>query len=170
MTLLDEIETAIPALRRYAHALTRNRDEADDLVQDCLERAVARRHLWRGEGEVRGWLFRILLNRFRDRLRSLRLRPQLLPLESAGGIGQAGAQEGHLALSEVHAAMGRLPEDQRAALLLVAVEGLSLAEAAHVLGQPPGTVASRVARARESLRRMTDRAETSSIQTQDRRQ
>jgi anti-sigma factor RsiW len=73
MSLLDEIETAIPALRRYAHALMRDRDAADDLVHDCLERALARRHLWRGDGPVRAWMFRILLNLHRD---GLRRKPQ----------------------------------------------------------------------------------------------
>ncbi|WP_353474558.1 sigma-70 family RNA polymerase sigma factor [Salipiger sp. H15] len=157
MTLLDEIETAIPALRRYAHALVRDRDGAEDLVQDCLERAVARRQFWRGEGEVRAWLFRILLNRFRDGVRSTRGRAQLVPLETVPDPAQPAPQEAQMALREVHAAMARLPEEQRAALLLVAVEGMSLAEAARVLSVPEGTVASRIARARAALRSMTGR-------------
>lgn len=66
MPLLDEIEAAIPALRAYARALLRQREGADDLVQDTLEAALARQGQWRGEGSVRGWMFRILLNRFRD--------------------------------------------------------------------------------------------------------
>lgn len=152
---LDEIEMHIPALRRYAHALLRDRDGADELVQDCLERAVARRHLFRAKGSVRGWLFTILLNRFRDGRRHLRSRPDIVSLDGAAEPTRPGAQEAHLALSEVHAAMGLLPEEQRAALLLLAVEGLSVAEAARVLGVPEGTVASRVARARAHLRRMT---------------
>lgn len=155
MTPLDEIESHIPALRRYAHALLRDRDGADDLVQDCLERAVARRHLLRADGSVRGWLFTILLNRFRDGRRRIRSRPDIVPLDSAAEPVRPGAQEAHLALSEVHAAMGRLPEEQRAALLLVAVEGMSVTEAARALGVPEGTVASRVARARAQLRQMT---------------
>ncbi|MTH79883.1 RNA polymerase sigma factor [Paracoccus aestuariivivens] len=159
MTLLDEIEAFIPALRRDAHALMRDRDGAEDLVQDCLERAVARRHLWCGDREVRIWLFRILLNRFRNVLRSSRPRLQLLPLEAVGATPQSGSQESHLALREVHAAIGRLPDDQRAVLLLVAVEGMSIDEAARALALPPGTVASRVGRARAALRTMTGHAE-----------
>ncbi|MBI1172454.1 sigma-70 family RNA polymerase sigma factor [bacterium] len=158
MTVLDEIETCIPALRRYAHALLRDREGAEDLVQDCLERAVARRTLWRGDGPVRAWLFRILLNRFRDVRRSAEGRAQLVPLDATVEPARSGGQEAHLDLREVHAAMGRLPFDQRAALLLVALEGMSLAEAARVLDIPEGTLTSRLARARETLRRMTGRA------------
>ncbi|WP_347265820.1 RNA polymerase sigma factor [Paracoccus sp. (in: a-proteobacteria)] len=159
MALLDEIEAAIPALRAYAHALLRQREGADDLVQDTLERALAQQRQWRGEGSVRGWLFRILLNRLRDSHRRARhapvltLVPDLLP--DTGGAADAAGDR--LALHEVHAAMGRLPEEQRAALLLVALEGMSLAEAARSLGLPEGTLASRLARARASLREMTGR-------------
>ena len=157
MTVLDEIESCIPALRRYAHALLRNRDEAEDLVQDCLERALARRNHWRGDGPVRAWLFRILLNRFRDDRRSAATRAHLVLLDDTADLKQSGGQEAHLDLREVHAAIGRLPHDQRAALLLVALEGMSLAEAARVLEIPEGTLASRLARARLALRAMTMR-------------
>ncbi|WP_109463928.1 sigma-70 family RNA polymerase sigma factor [Albibacillus kandeliae] len=166
MTLLDEIETAIPALRRYAHALVRDSDRAEDLVQDCLERAVARRQFWRGEGDVRSWLFRILLNRFRDGLRSARGRAQLVPFEAVPDPGQPAPQDAQMALREVHAAMARLPDDQRAALLLVAVEGMTLTEAARILAVPEGTVASRIARARAALRGMTGRPEHRSPRTE----
>lgn len=157
MTILDQIEAAIPALRRYAHALVREREKADDLVQDCLERAVARRHSWRGEGSVQAWLFRILLNRARDLARAHSVAALVaiddLPAEPA----TAGGQEGHLALREVHFAIGRLPAEQRAALLLVALEGYSFDQAASLLGIPKGTLMSRLARARASLRAMTAR-------------
>jgi len=157
MTVLDEIEAAIPSLRRYAHALLRDRDGADDLVQDCLERALARRHRWRGEAPVRVWMFTILVNRFRDDRRAAARRADLVVLDGAAEAAAAspGGQESHLALAEVHAAMGRLPADQRAALLLVAVEGLRLAEAARVLAIPEGTLVSRLGRARAALRAMT---------------
>lgn len=158
MPFLDEVEAAIPALRRYAHALLRDRDAAEDLVQDCLERALTRRGLWRGDGPLRPWLFRILLNRFRDGHRRRAARPVLLPIDGVAEPARPGEQEAHLALRDVHEAMGRLPEDQRAALLLVSLEGLSLAEAAGVLGIPEGTLASRLARARAALREMTGHA------------
>ncbi len=152
MPLLDEIEAAIPALRAYARALLRQREGADDLVQDTLEAALARQGQWRGEGSVRGWMFRILLNRFRDGRRRGLARPAL---SVVADLAVPAPQEAQLALSEVHAAMGRLPEDQRAALLLVALEGMGLAEAAAVLGIPEGTLASRLGRARLALRQMT---------------
>lgn len=156
MSVLDEIEAVIPALRRYAHALVHDRDQADDLVQDCLERALARHRQWRRQGSVKAWMFRILLNRHRDLLR--RRPPHLVPVEDieAEPAAATGA-EGHLALTEVHAAIGRLPEDQRAALLLVALEGLSFDEAARLLDIPRGTLMSRIARARAGLRHMTGR-------------
>ncbi len=158
MTILDEIEAAIPSLRRYAHALLREREGADDLVQDCLERALARRHHWRGDGPVRAWLFRILLNRFRDNMRGAGTRAHLVPLDTAIEPACPGGQEAHLALREVHEAMGRMPPEQRAALLLVALEGMSFTQAAEVLNIPEGTLASRLGRARAFLRQKTNRS------------
>jgi len=153
----DGIEAAIPALRAYARALLHDREAADDLVQDTLETAVARARQWRGDGTLRSWLFRILLNRFRDGLRRRRAAPVVALFPDAPEPPVPGDGEARLALAEVHAAMGRLPEDQRAALLLVALEGLSLAEAAQALGVAEGTLASRLARARAGLRQMTGR-------------
>lgn len=163
MPFLDEVEAAIPGLRAYARALLRDREAADDLVQDTLETALARRGQWRGEGSLRGWLCRILLNRFRDGLRRARPTAAVLALvpEPADPLAERKA-DGRLALAEVHQAMGRLPEDQRSALLLVALEGLSLAEAASVLGCAEGTLASRLARARAALRELTGREAVSS--------
>lgn len=158
MTLLDEIEACIPALRRYAHATVRDRDAADDLVQDCLERAVAKRQSWRRDGPVRAWMFRILLNLYRDQLRRHPRPGQLVAVEDlAQEPARPGGQEAHLALREVHDAMGRLPTDQRQALLLVALEGMSYDEAAAILGIPRGTLMSRLGRARAQLRILTGR-------------
>lgn len=156
MTFLDEIEACLPSLRRYAFALLRNRDAADDLVQDTLERALSRRHLWRGDGPLRAWLFRILLNRFRDDRR--RDRTALSVVGAMIDPPVSGGQDERLDLREVHEAMGRLPPDQRAALLLVGLEGMSLAEAARILELPEGTLASRLGRARAELRAMTGRS------------
>lgn len=156
MGVLDEIEAVIPRLRRAARVLTRDRAAADDLVQDCLERALARRHRWRGEGPVGAWMWKIMLNLHRDGLRRdaahLVVVTGLPPAQAAGG----GAED-RLALAEVEAAMARLPADQRQALVLVAVEGMSLAEAAGILGLPEGTLVSRLGRARAALRAMTGR-------------
>jgi len=167
VTMLDEIEAAIPSLRRYAFALLRDRAAADDLVQDCLERALARHAGWRGEGSVRAWLYRILLNLYRD---GLRRRPAgvHLSLVNSGVVAELarpGAQEGHMALAEVATAMAKLPDDQRQALLLVALEGMRLAEAAAVLGIAEGTLASRLGRARAALRAATGRDESRSERT-----
>lgn len=156
MPFLDEIEAAIPGLRAFARALARDRETADDLVQDTLEAAISRQGQWRGEGALRGWLCRILMNRFRDGLR--RQRPVTLAVVPDVVDAASGRRaEGRLALAEVHAAMGQLPEDQRAALLLVALEGMSLAEAARTMGCAEGTLASRLGRARATLRQMTGR-------------
>ncbi len=156
MEVLDEIEAAIPALRRYAYALVRDRDAADDLVQDCLERALARRRQWRRDGSVRAWMFGILLNRHRDLLR--RRAAQLVAVaQFVPERAQPPAHDGHLALREVHAAIGLLPPEQRAALLLVALEGFGFDEAARILDIPRGTLMSRIARARASLRAATGR-------------
>lgn len=156
MPFLDEIEAAIPGLRAFARALVRDHEAADDLVQDTLEAAIARQGQWRGEGALRGWLCRILMNRFRDGLR--RQRPVTLAVvPEVVDVASARRAEGRLALAEVHAAMGQLPEDQRAALLLVALEGMSLAEAARAMGCTEGTLASRLGRARAALRQATGR-------------
>jgi RNA polymerase sigma-70 factor (ECF subfamily) len=158
MTLLDQVEATIPALRRYARALVRDRDRADDLVQDCLERAVAKRHLWRGDGPLEAWLFRILVNRHRDLRRREPAPGHLVAVEDLPvEPGRPGAQEAHMALREVEGAMARLHPDQREALLLVALDGRSFDEAAAILDIPKGTLMSRLARARAALRALTER-------------
>jgi len=154
---LDDIETLVPVLRRYARALTGNADRADDLVQDCLERAIAKQSLWRPIGPLRPWLFKIMINLHRNDRRRRRGSPEpealdLLPFEPATPAPQ-GAR---LALAETAAALDRLPGEQREALLLVALEGMSYAEAAGVLDIPMGTLMSRIGRAREALRAMVD--------------
>jgi RNA polymerase sigma-70 factor (ECF subfamily) len=154
---LDEIESCVPALRRYARALTHDADLADDLVQDALERAIGKRRLWRPVGSVRAWVFRILLNVYRNELRRRRRLPVALPLDAGSVASDApAAPYGRLALAETARAMQALPSEQREALLLVAVEGMSYAEAAAVLGIPSGTLMSRLARARAALRRATE--------------
>lgn len=150
-----QIAPLVPALRRYAVALLRDRTAADDLVQDCLERAISHWHRRRGEGEPRAWLFAILHNLAMTRLRRRASRPGMVPLEDAGedALAHPPAQEDGLHVGDVRAALARLPEAQRTVLLLVAVEDLSYAEAARVLAIPVGTVMSRLSRARERLHR-----------------
>lgn len=152
--LMDEIEECVPALRRYARALTHDPDRADDLVQDALERAIRKRGLWRPSGSVRSWMFRILLNVYRNDIRRLRRSLTPVSLESIPGSDPAGhdVQPGRLALAETARAMLALPLEQREVLLLVAVEEMSYAEAATILSIPVGTLMSRLARARATLR------------------
>lgn len=150
------IEPQIPALRRYAFALTRDHHRADDLVQDCLERAVGRWYLRRSDGDLRAWLFAILHNLFVSGLRRGRSRPRHESLDSDAGPDVPGGQEGALMGRDILRALEALPLDQRAVLLLVGVEGLSYEAASRVLGVPLGTVMSRLSRAREATRRHMD--------------
>lgn len=154
--ILEEIAACVPALRRYARALTHDRDWADDLVQDCLERAVRKRSLWRPVAPVKRWLFTMLLNVYRNDVRRRRRTPAPVPLDGvASEIAGSDNPLGRLALAETARAMEALPGDQREALLLVVVEGMAYAEAAAVLEIPLGTLMSRLGRARATLRRLT---------------
>lgn len=149
------IEPLIPALRRYARALTRDRAAADDLVQDCLERAVGHWQQRRADGDARTWIFAILHNLAVSGMRRARRRGPHVPMDDAdeAALARPPTQEDGLHRHDVLAALAELPEDQRTVLLLVSVEGLSYAEAAVVTGVPVGTVMSRLARGRERLRR-----------------
>ena len=148
------IAPVVPRLRRYARALLRNRAAADDLVQDCLERAVGRWHQRRDDGDTHSWLFTIVHNLAMNRLRQDARRGQHLSLESAdlGGMARPADQESSFHHKDVIKALARLPDEQRAVLLLVGVEDLSYADAARALGVPVGTVMSRLSRARARLR------------------
>jgi RNA polymerase sigma-70 factor (ECF subfamily) len=153
---LDEIESSVPALRRYARALTRNADRADDLVQDCIERAIRKQGLWKPTGSLKSWLFRILLNLYRNELRSQRRRGEHVPVETLlVEPAVAPNQPGRIALSEMARAIESLAAEQKEALLLVVLEGMSYAEAAGVLDIPMGTLMSRLGRARAALRTLT---------------
>lgn len=152
---LDQLEACVPALRRYARALTRNIDLADDLVQDCLERAIARRGLFRPTGPVRAWLFTILLNLHRNGLRSARRRGEQVDIDTVPDIATPAPQPGHIALAELARAIETLPLEQKEALLLVTLEGLPYQEAAAILHIPLGTLMSRLGRARSALRVLT---------------
>jgi RNA polymerase sigma-70 factor (ECF subfamily) len=151
-TFRQKVEAAIPALRRYARALTRDTDTADDLVQDTLVRALRSEHLFEGE-EIRSWLYTILTNLNRNRLRALARRPLLTPIEDNDAVDLAGPEAGG---RDIERALSLLVEEQRAALLLVVLEGLSYREVAEVQGVPIGTVMSRLARARAQIRSYLD--------------
>jgi RNA polymerase sigma-70 factor (ECF subfamily) len=142
------IEASIPALRRYARALTRDAELADDLVQDTLVRALRSEHLFHG-GDIRSWLYTILTNLNRNRLRSLARRPTLMAIDDNDAPDMAGPEAGGRDIERALAALG---EDQREVLLLVVLEGLSYREVADVQGIPIGTVMSRLARARMQIK------------------
>jgi RNA polymerase sigma factor (sigma-70 family) len=154
-SVIAEMEACIPALRRYASALLRDRQEVDDLVHDCLVRALDRLHTHREDAELRPWLFTIMHNLFISRIRRIRRRGTTEPIEAAdlAALGQRASQEDPLHRQDLMRALAELPDDQRSVLLLVAVEDLPYAETARVLGVPIGTVMSRLSRAREKLRR-----------------
>jgi RNA polymerase sigma factor (sigma-70 family) len=150
--MLLQVEPLIPALRRYARALVHNRANADDLVQDCLERAVSRWHQ-RRDGDVRAWLFTIIHNLAISQFRQSATRGRHVPIDETNedDFSEAAVQERKMMCQDVLNKLARLPEDQRAVLVLVAVEDLSYADAAKVLDIPVGTVMSRLSRARERL-------------------
>lgn len=146
------IEDAIPALRRYARALTHDRETADDLVQDTLVRALRSEHLFHG-GELRSWLYTILTNLNRNRLRSLARRPTLTLLKEDDAADGSSPESG---ARDIERALAGLTEDQRSVLLLIVLEGLSYREVADVHGVPIGTVMSRLARARAHIKAHLD--------------
>ena len=151
-TFRQKVEAAIPALRRYARALTRDGDIADDLVQDTLVRALRSEHLFQGD-EIRSWLYTILTNLNRNRLRSLARRPLLSSIEDNDAPDFAGPESGG---RDIERALAMLVEEQRTALLLVVLEGLTYREVAEVQGVPIGTVMSRLARARVQIKAFLD--------------
>ena len=155
--VLAQIEACIPALRRYATALLRNRDEADDLVHDCLVRALDKLHTRREDAAVRAWLFTIMHHHFISQTRRRRSRPTPESLDESheNAVGLRPAQEDALHWRDLQRGLLLLPEEQRSVILLVSVEDMSYAEAAQVLGVPVGTVMSRLARGRERLRHHT---------------
>ena len=141
----------LPRLRRFGRLLTRHREDADDLVQLALERALQRADQWQPGTRLDSWLFRIMQNAWIDELRARGRHDQLFAPEEEGehvGVSPAEAQIDALALRK---AMAGLSEDHRTVVALVLVEGFSYAEAAEVLGVPMGTLTSRLARARDAL-------------------
>jgi RNA polymerase sigma-70 factor (ECF subfamily) len=146
------VQELIPRLRRYARALTGDRGAADDLVQDTLERAWNKLHLWRQGSDLRAWLFTIMHNVHVNQVRS-RMASSTVPLdEDMAEAPVRPTQSDMLEVRDIDTALRRLPVEQREVLLLVALERMSYDEAARALGIPIGTVMSRLARARERLR------------------
>lgn len=151
------MEACVPALRRYAASLLRDRQEVDDLVHDCLVRALDRLHTRQPDAELRPWLFSILHNLYVSRLRQKRVRSVIEPLDDVADsfLTVPPQQEQHITARDVAQAVQTLPEPMRSVLLLVTVEDLSYAEVAQTMNISIGTVMSRLSRARERLRKMS---------------
>lgn len=151
MSFDHQLKEALPHLWRYGYSLTRDRVQADDLVQDSVERALRKRKLWDQSQPLKPWVMKILLNVFRDRFRA-RNRLAEVPFEPeySGSVDDRTVED-RSELNAVVARMQSLPETQLQALQLVAFGGLTYAECAEVLGVPTGTILSRVARARAKL-------------------
>ena len=148
------LEAEIPRLRRYALALTRDVSGADDLVQSCLTRAIAKQHLWQAGTDLRAWLFTVLHHQhvsdlrrskhYRNTVSSEDITPVICSIEpNALRV---------LELRDLEAAIAKLPPERRQAILLVGLEGMLYEEAASFLGIPVGTLRSRLSRTRQQLR------------------
>ena len=154
---MDELQRLlaheIPHLHRYARALLRNADAADDLVQDCLERALRKRQLWRRQGSMRSWLFRMLYNVFLNTRNTRRRERLVVPLETIEpAMTESPRQEQYVEYRAITQALDQLPTQQYTAIMLIALEGFAYDEAAWILGVPVGTLRSRLSRGRETLR------------------
>jgi RNA polymerase sigma-70 factor, ECF subfamily len=156
-SLIDE---QIPRLRRYARALTRDPGRADDLVQDTLLRALAKQHLWQPDTNLRAWLFTLMHNQYVNDVRRSAREGQTVEIDTmSNGLAATTDPTASRQLHELRRALAQLPDEQREAILLVGLEGLSYAETAAILAVPVGTVRSRLSRGRDNLRRLMDMPE-----------
>ena len=155
--LQNQVVAEIPRLRRYARLLVRDLAYADDLVQECLVRAVSKLHTYTPGTNLRAWLFVILRNVLINDYNRGQRGPSFTEIpDSHANLAVSGGQEQHLLLKEVRDALDRLPQEQREIILLVPVGGLAYEEVAEVLDLPIGTVRSRLSRARSALREALD--------------
>src|SRR5579863_9347853 len=148
---ISGIEENIPSLRRYAWSLLRDKNDADDLVQDCLVRALDRMDSLRSDSDLRAWLFTIMHNIFASRWRRVRNRARLVAEHTEPEAIIAAPQQARAEIRDVLRGLDTLPEEQREVILLVAVEGFHYDEVAQMLGIPIGTVMSRLSRGRDRL-------------------
>jgi RNA polymerase sigma-70 factor, ECF subfamily len=151
------VEREIPRLRRYARALTRSADRADDLVQETLLRAISKAHLWQIGTDLRAWLFTIMHNHYVNMVRRAIRDEVTIDIEQvSSSLVAITDPTASRQLREVDRALARLPGEQREVILLVGLEGMSYESAAQVLSVPVGTVRSRLSRGREALRRLME--------------
>ena len=148
------VEQEIPRLRRYARALTRSVDRADDLVQETLLRAISKSHLWQTGTDIRAWLFTIMHNHYVNMVRRAMRDEATVDIEQISSSLVANTDPtASSQLRELEQSLSRLPGEQREVILLVGLEGMSYETAANILGVPVGTVRSRLSRGRDALRR-----------------
>lgn len=149
-----QIVEFLPRLRRFAHALTGDREQGDELVQETCVRALSRLHLWQSGTRIDSWMYRIAQNLWFDRLRSNKVWGRPVDIDDVHGLmGEDGRRitEDRLTLRVVSAAIGKLPPEQKVLIALVCIEGFSYKDAAEILDVPIGTVMSRLARARQAI-------------------
>jgi RNA polymerase sigma-70 factor (ECF subfamily) len=152
----EQIVALLPRLRRFGRAITHHASDADDLVQIAIERALLRYQQWQPESPFHSWMFGIMRNAWIDEVRARGRRGQVLAPEEAGVNVGDNASEAQLRLLSVQKALAALPDEQRLAVALVLIEGLSYKEAAATLEVPIGTLTSRLARGREALQKQLE--------------
>ncbi len=159
----QRIASEIPGMRRYARRLERNPDDAEDLVQDALERALRKRHGWRG-GSLAGWLRRIVFTVFANRRKNMRREGADIEIEGSLAAASAPRQENRLACRDIVRAVDDLPRDQRLAVRMALRPERSYEENAQAAGMLVGTFRSRLSRAREKLRHKLTAPQTEAAQ------
>jgi RNA polymerase sigma-70 factor (ECF subfamily) len=165
VSLQNQIVEQIPRLRRYARALMRGDPlSADDLVQDCLERALSRMTSWKRGSDLRAWLFTIMHNVYANQVRRSVNGPQFVDLPEQEPAGHTSTHtESAVNLDNLQRSLDYLTPDQREILMLITVEGLRYKEVAAILHIPEGTVMSRLSRARQQLRTLINQGHAPSI-------
>jgi RNA polymerase sigma-70 factor (ECF subfamily) len=150
------IEQQIPRLRRYARALTRNRERADDLVQDTLSRALVKEQFWQPGTNLGAWLFTIMHNQNVNNVRRAVRESGMVDMEISATLPATTDPTASRQMFELERALAQLPLEQRQVILLVGLEGMSYEDAAGILSVPVGTVRSRLSRGRDILRKLLD--------------
>lgn len=166
----QELVAILPRLRRFALGLTRNGAQADDLVQNACEKAITRIDQWEPGTRLDSWMFRIIQTTHIDQIRGQKRRDSYLEVISNQGepsFDGERAAEASMTLDAVRRAIYNLPDEQRAVVMLVSVEGLSYKEAAETLEIPMGTLTSRLVRARTALARMMNEMNDSDMDAED---
>lgn len=147
----EQLIELLPRLRRFARTLTRHSEDADDVVQLALERALARHQQWDPASRLDSWIFGIIRNAWIDEVRARQRRGPHIEIDALAETGVPDPTEAEADMMSVQEALAQLPEEQRTAVMLVLVEGLSYKEAAAAMNVPIGTLTSRLARGREAL-------------------